>query len=214
LPGVKVKVSPKQWETSSKKGVEKMVLPVRGVDMRRTYTPEEFEALPQFNELYELVNGKLVKKPMPGDDHGRIARIIMKHYDRYDPDEKLGKLWSATTFDVGTGWLPIPDLGFITAERVPARSPRSVKGVPDLVVEIHSPTDLRSKAERAQAARKIKDWQQVGVRLIWAVNPRRGEVEVYHPAQSKPVQVLTSNDELDGENVIPGFRLKVSDLFT
>jgi Uma2 family endonuclease len=181
--------------------------------MKRTYTPEEFEALPQFEELYELVNGKLVKKPMPGDDHGRIARIIMKRYDRHDPDEKLGRLWSATTFDVGTGWMPIPDLGFITAERVPPRSPRSVKAVPDLVVEIHSPTDLRSKAERDQATQKIKEWQQVGVRLIWAVNPRRQAVEVYHPADSNPVKVLSINDELDGEDVIPSFKMKVSELF-
>lgn len=190
-----------------------MAMPIRDVDMKRTYTPEEFEALPQFDELYELVNGKLVKKPMPGDDHGRIARIIMKRFDRHDPDEKLGQLWSATTFDVGTGWMPIPDLGFMRAERVPPRSPRSVKGVPDLVVEIHSPTDLRSKPEREQAAQKIKDWQEVGVRLIWAINPRKQEVEVYHPDTEKAVQVLSINDELTGEEIIPGFKLKVSDLF-
>lgn len=190
-----------------------MALPVKNVDMTRTYTPAEFEALPQFDELYELVNGKLVKKPMPGDDHGRIARIIMKRYDRLDPDEKLGRLWSATTFDVGTGWMPIPDLGFMVAERVPPRSSRSVKGVPDLVVEIHSPTDLRSKPERDQAAQKIRDWQQVGVQLIWAINPRKQEVEVYHPDAEKPAQVLTGEAELSGEDVIPGFSLKVSDLF-
>jgi Uma2 family endonuclease len=190
-----------------------MAMPIRGIDMERTYTPEEFEALPEFEELYELVNGKLVKKPMPGDDHGRIARIIMKRYDRLDPDEEIGRLWSATTFDVGTGWLPIPDLGFVRAARVPPRSPRSIKAVPDLVVEIHSPTDLRSKPERDAAAQKIKDWQAVGVRLIWAINPRKQEVEVYHPGEAKPGQVLTVQDELDGENVIPGFTLKVSDLF-
>lgn len=190
-----------------------MALPAKRLDFEQTYTPAEFEALPEFDELYELVNGKLVKKPMPGDEHGTIARTIMKHYDRIDPDEKLGKLWSATTFDVGTGWMPISDLGFIVADRVPPKSPKSVKGVPDLVVEIHSPTDLRSKVEREAAAQKIKDWQNVGVRLIWAVNPQKQEVEVYRPTQSKPVQVLKITDELEGEEIIPGFRLKLSDLF-
>ena len=190
-----------------------MAMPIRSIDMARTYTPEEFEALPEFEELYELVNGKLVKKPMPGDDHGRIARIIMKRYDRLDPDETLGSLWSATTFDVGTGWLPIPDLGFVRADRVPPRSPRSIKAVPDLVVEIHSPTDLRGKPERDVAAQKIRDWQAVGVKLIWAINPRKQEVEVYHPGEAKAVRVLGLNDTLDGEDIISGFKLKVSDLF-
>jgi Uma2 family endonuclease len=191
-----------------------MVLPAKRLDLEQTYTPEEFENLPEFNELFELVDGKLVKKPMPGDEHGRIARFIMKRYDRLDPDEKLGRLWSATTFDVGTGWMPIPDLGFMVAERVPSKSPKSVKGVPDLVVEIHSPTDLRSKAEREAAAQKIKDWQKVGVRLIWAINPQKKQVEVYQPQQAKPVQVLTGDDELEGGEVIPGFKLKVSELFS
>lgn len=109
--------------------------------------------------------------------------------------------------------MPIPDLGFMVASRVPAKSNKSIKGVPDLVVEIHSPTDLRSKAEREAATQKIKDWQKVGVRIIWAINPRKKEVEVYHSDQAKPVQVLTSNDELSGEDVISGFKIDMKGLF-
>ncbi len=190
-----------------------MALGAKELDFEQTYTPEEFEKLPEFDEFYELVNGKLVKKSMPGDEHGRIARTIMKRYDRLDPDEKLGKLWSATTFDVGTGWMPIPDLGFMIAERVPPKSPKSVKGVPDLVVEIHSPTDLRSKPERLLATQKIRDWQAVGVPLIWAINPQKQTVEIYHPDQPEPVKVLSGQDELEGETIIPGFKVKVADLF-
>ncbi|MBN9390619.1 MAG: Uma2 family endonuclease [Chloroflexi bacterium] len=191
-----------------------MALPVRNFDFKRTYTPAEFEALPEFEELYELVNGKLVKKPMPGDEHGRIARRISNELFMLDPQEQLGTLWLSTTFDVGTGWMPIPDLGFVRAERVPAKSRKSIKAVPDLVVEIHSPTDLRSKPERDAAAQKIAEWQKVGVSLIWAINPQKREIEVYHPGQAKPVRVLHPQDELDGEKVIPGFKLKVSQLFT
>lgn len=191
-----------------------MTSPVRKLNFERTYTPEEFETLPEFEELYELVEGKLVRKFMPGDEHGRIARTVMKRYDRLDPDETLGKLWSATTFDVGTGWLPIPDLGYMIAARVPLKSPKSIKGVPDLVVEIHSPTDLRSKPERDLAAQKIREWQKVGVRIIWAINPQKQEVEVYYPNQVKPVRTLTIKDELDGEDVLPGFKLRISELFS
>jgi Uma2 family endonuclease len=190
-----------------------MALPVKDVKMERTYTPEEFENLPEFDELYELVDGKLVKKPMPGDRHSRIARRISNKVFLFDPEEKLGTLWLEATFNVSRGWMPIPDLGYIVAERVPPVSDKSVKGVPDLVVEIHSSTDLRSKIEREEAAAKIKKWQEVGVKLIWVINPRKKIVEVYKPDQEKPVQTLTVQDELDGETVIPGFKLKVSELF-
>lgn len=190
-----------------------MALRARGPDTQRTYTPQEFEALPQFDELYELVDGKLVKKPMPGDAHGRIAKRIDRRLAALDPEEKLGLMWRDTTFDVGTGWMPIPDLGFIVAGRVPPESEKSVKGVPDLVVEIQSPTDLRSQKERGAAHRKIGDWLAVGVQIVWSVNPRTRTVEVYHQGQPQPVQTLSEHDELDGEGIIPGFELKISELF-
>jgi Uma2 family endonuclease len=191
-----------------------MVLRTKEPDLERLYTPEEFENLPAFDELYELVKGKLVKKPMPGDKHGRIARRLMRKFDRFDPDENLGILWVDTTFNVGTGWMPIPDLGFVMAGNVPAESDKGVKAVPDLVVEIHSPTDLRSKTEREAADQKIKDWQTVGVKIIWAINPAKKSVEVYHAGQSDAVAVLSGQDELDGENVIPGFKLNINELFS
>jgi Uma2 family endonuclease len=190
-----------------------MALRAREPNIERTYTPQEFEALPEFEELYELVDGKLVKKPMPGDAHGRIGKRIDRKLAAFDPDESLGMMWRDTTFDVGTGWMPIPDLGFIVAERVPPESEKSVKGVPDLVVEIQSPSDLRSQKEREAAERKLADWQAVGVRIIWSINPRQKSVEVYHLGQHQPVQKLGINDELSGEEVIPGFKMKVSELF-
>jgi Uma2 family endonuclease len=53
-----------------------MALRANPSKVEKTYTPEEFENMPEFQENYELVNGRLVKKPMAGDDHGRIARYI------------------------------------------------------------------------------------------------------------------------------------------
>jgi Uma2 family endonuclease len=58
------------------------------------------------------------------------------------------------------------------------------------------------------------EWQKVGVGLIWAINPQKQEVEVYHLDQAKPFRVLYNQDELDGEAVIPGFKLRISKLFT
>ena len=191
-----------------------MVLQAKSDKLEQTYTPQEFEALAEFEERYELLDGRLVKKPVPGEEHGWIARIINKRVTLHDPEDKLGVMWFDTSFDVGTGWMPIPDLAYTVASKTPARpGTKSFKGVPDLVVEIHSPTDLRSKAEREAVQRKISDWQAAGVRVIWSVNPAKKQVTVYHQDQTRPVEVLEIGDELDGEDVIPHFKLKLAELF-
>jgi len=194
-----------------------MALPLRRVrQSEENLTPAQFEAMTEFDQGYELLDGRLVKKPMAGDEHGRIIRSIMKYYDRFDPAETIGTLWAAdVTFDVGTGWMPLPDLGFILASRVPPRSPKSVKGVPDWVVEVQPPSDLASKTEREAAAAKIQRWLSVGVRLLWSVNPDARQVEVYRPGpnQAKVVKVLVVGEVLDGEEVVPGFSIPVTALF-
>jgi len=189
-----------------------MSIETKTPDLARTYTPAEFEALPQFDKRFELVEGKLVEKPMAGDEHGRIAERILKKYHRFDLEDKLGQMWFDTTFDVGTGWMPVPDLGFVKAGRIPPESKKSVKAVPDLVVEVQSPSDLRSQPEREAAIQKIADWRAVGVGLIWAVYPDRRIIEVYRPGQSAPLE-LNIGQELEGETLIPGFSLPLAEIF-
>lgn len=82
------------------------------------------------------------------------------------------------------------------------------------MVEIHSPTDLCSEKEREAIQKKIADWQVVGVRIIWSINSRQKSVEVYHLGQARPIQTLGENDELSGKDVILGFSLRVSELFS
>ncbi len=189
-----------------------MVLQANKLSFERTYTNAEFEALPTDGKLLELIEAKLVEK-MPGDRHGRIADRISKQFHRFDLEDTLGQMWASTTFDLGQGWMPIPDLGFMSAGRVPLESETSIKGVPDLVVEVHSPSDLDSKPGRDAAQEKIKKYQSCGVRIIWAINPRQKTVEVYHPDQATPFATLGLKDVLDGEDVIPGFSMLVSKLF-
>jgi Uma2 family endonuclease len=183
-------------------------------ELNRTYTVEEFEVLTEFNGRYELIEGKLIEKMSSGEEHGWISRIILTRIDRFDPDGKLGVMWPSTSFVLSPQNTPIPDLGFLIASRVPKkRGKKAIRQIPDLVVEVWSPSDLRSKPEYETAMAKIKMYQAAGVRIIWSIDPRNHKVEVYHPDTSGPIAVLEINDELDGEDVIPGFKLKVSTLF-
>jgi len=47
--------------------------------------------------------------------------------------------------------------------------------------------------------------------MVWVINPKWRNVTVYRSATE--IRVVTENDELDGQGVVPGFRCRVSDIF-
>jgi Uma2 family endonuclease len=101
-----------------------------------------------------------------------------------------------------------PDLLFISAEKLPlgTRVTQYYEVVPDLVVEIASPSDSRREVND-----KARMWHSHGVRLIWAAYPDTRSVDVH--LQDGSIATLTENDALDGGNVLPGFTCQVSDIF-
>ncbi|MGH7550299.1 MAG: Uma2 family endonuclease [Gemmatimonadota bacterium] len=58
---------------------------------------------------------------------------------------------------------------------------------------------------------KVMDYLDAGTRLVWVVEPVSHSVTVYRSRND--VQWLMGDDELDGEPVLPGFRLGLSELF-
>ena len=107
------------------------------------------------------------------------------------------------------GWVRIPDVSFISWERLPGRVfPREDIWTlaPDLAVEIISRHNTREEMER-----KLSDYFTAGVRLVWYVYPATSEVRVYVSAEK--YVTLTAQDTLDGGDVLPGFQLSLATLF-
>jgi Uma2 family endonuclease len=78
--------------------------------------------------------------------------------------------------------------------------------VPDLAVEVVSPTNLAEEIDT-----KIADYFQAGVRLVWVIYPDSGRVYVYRsPTQ---VTVLERTDTMDGGEVLPGLQLPIERLY-
>jgi Uma2 family endonuclease len=80
------------------------------------------------------------------------------------------------------------------------------RGAPDLAVEVMSPNDLYTEVDE-----KVGEWLEHGTRMVFVVNPRRRTVAVHRPGQ--PLRVLTVEDTLDGEDVVPGWTFPVSAIF-
>ncbi len=192
-----------------------MTLRARNLDFERIYTVDEFERLAEFGDRYDLIDGRLVKRPVPGAEHSYIIDIIRDAIKYFDPQRRLGYSLQETSIRLDPKNAPTPDISYWKAERhvkiTPKAGPR-----PDLAVEIHSPSDLQSVGALAGAMIKVEKLLAGGVSIVWVVYPDRKQVEVYHAGQAYqagPVQTLGLTDSLDGENVIPAFSLAVATLF-
>lgn len=102
-----------------------------------------------------------------------------------------------------------PDLAFIRADRVPSsgRKPAFKRVAPDFVYEIASADQTRE-----QMADKARLWTGRGVRLCWIQWPTRCTIDVWRPGDDTPT-TLSLNDELDGEDILPGFHCSVAVAF-
>ncbi len=58
---------------------------------------------------------------------------------------------------------------------------------------------------------KVQAYLRHGVQLLWIVEPRRQQVTVHRPEQ--PLRVLNVGEDLDAQDVLPGLRLSLAELF-
>lgn len=178
--------------------------------IKKVWTDEEFMALPDDGDHYEIVDGELVVMANSGVEHGYIATILVMFLASFVRSHKLGIICdSSTAFTMKLGNKRSPDVSFIAKERLQGlkRLPQgSWQGAPDLAIEILSPNNTV-----AEIHLKIVEYFENGTRLVWVINPEEQYVLVYHKPQ--PDKLLQITDHLDGEDIIPGFALAVSELF-
>jgi Uma2 family endonuclease len=118
----------------------------------KLYTADEFEQMPEFHQNYELIDGRIVQKPLPTEEHSWIARLIVRAYDKYDYDEKVGRMLHEISTRLNTRNTPAPDVAFWTFARKPGRN-RKAASVPDLAIEVWSEHDWETQ-QRLDAARR------------------------------------------------------------
>ena len=178
----------------------------------RLMTAEDLEAMgPKAEKRFELIDGVLVEADGVGGRHGGVNTDIVFALTGYTRPRKLGRVFSADTRFIlhrDPDLVQMPDVSFIRAERIPPGGlwESSIPIPPDLATEIASPNDTA-----AEVRRKAHRYLDAGVRLVWIVWPERRAVSVFRAGEAE--LWLTENDELDGGDVIPGFRLPIASIF-
>lgn len=174
-------------------------------------TLEEFGRLPEEDGFrMELVRGRLVREPPAGARHSDVAAAVFRALDAYAQKNEAGKV----RFDAGyvleeePPTVRIPDVAFIAAHRLPpGPSPTGCwELAPDVAVEVLSPSNRPSAI-----LEKVAQYLEAGVRLVWIADPGRETVTIYRP--DGEVGVFGVGDVLRGEDVLPGFRLEVAEVF-
>ena len=180
------------------------------VSKAQLVTAAELLDMPDDGFKYELVRGELRQMAPAGSEHSisgvQIAAALLNHVKA----NNLGRVFGA---DAGfllarnPDTVRAPDAAFVRRERVEAVGIVSGywPGPPDLAVEIISPNDRYTEVYE-----KVDEWLAAGSSMV-VVNPRNRTATV-RVAGMNPV-ILNESGALDGGEVVPGWRMAVSDIF-
>lgn len=173
-------------------------------------TADDFYTLPSREGKQELVRGGVVEMALAGGEHGDVQLELGMRMRLHAKRTRQGYVIDEVGFRLATApdTVRAPDVAFITAARFPAgRLPETyIDGAPDIAVEVISPNDPPSEIEE-----KVQEYLEAGARLVWVVDPSTRTVAVHSPDRSP--RLLRNDEVLSGEEVLPGFAVRVAELF-
>lgn len=160
------------------------------------------------DRLCELVEGVLVEKTV-GYDESCLTVALAALLHTFVKGHKLGKVSGPDgMMRLFPGLVRIPDVAFVSWKRYSKRRGTSKLPdlAPDLAVEVLSEGNTPK-----EMSRKLDDYFDASVRLVWFVDLRQRTVEVFTGTKSS--KLLREHDNLTGGKVLPGFSVPLKELF-
>jgi Uma2 family endonuclease len=166
--------------------------------------------LPSGDVDFELDKGRLILMVPPGQLHSEIHNCLSSALFVQGRKPGHGRAFTEVgiVLSISPDTVVDADAAFVTKARCPVReSPEGyLETIPDLVIEIRSRNDTIPEIEA-----KVAAYLAVGVRVVWVVDPSVKKVVAHRP-DSVP-QIYGESDTLTVDDVIPDFRLEVTDVF-
>ena len=178
----------------------------------KVWTEAELQALPDEGYRHEVVDGELVISPKNNFFHERICMRLSMALNNFVNLARLGVVMgSSAGFWMHNRNCRAPDISFIPVARLQRLDfkPTSRKffpAAPDLAVEILSRSNTRAEIDE-----RLKDFFASGTQIAWLIDPEDESVEVCHSLTAR--RLIGSGGFLEGENLLPGFRYPIADLF-
>jgi Uma2 family endonuclease len=176
----------------------------------RVWTIEALEELKRDDVTFELLRGELIEMPGAKFQHWFIVGRLLRLIGDFVALHRLGAVGNNGAFALqrDPDTLLIPDVAFVRADRIPPEDADwdVYLGAPDCAFEVVSPSDPAVAVHD-----KTIPYLDAGVRAVVNVWPRSQSVSVHRSGND--VRELGLSDVLDLDDVIPGFRLTVVDIF-
>lgn len=181
-------------------------------------TYEEYLSTPEMKQRYEIIDGELIMAPSPIPEHQWVAANLFRTLDPFVRERRIGILLFAP-LDIVIRRAPLrtrqPDLLFLNAARSGITQGAQLRGlqllqqVPDLVIEILSPSNYRQGITD-----KLEDYRAIGVRECWIVSPEAQTVEVMRlsPERIEVLDIFGTGMPIRSE-VLEGLTLSVDEVF-
>jgi len=168
-------------------------------------TADELLQLPSDGWRYELVEGELRKMSPSGARHGRVAAEIVGSLIAHMKRQRTGAVYSSETgfrLSRQPDTVRAPDAAFVRSERV-TDTAGFFDGPPDAAFEVVSPGDTYTEIEEKTLA-----WLRAGTRVVVIVDPRTKSARVHRMGSAS-----NSEDVIEIDDVIPGWRLPLAEIF-
>jgi Uma2 family endonuclease len=178
-------------------------------------TAEEFLAMPDDGVDRELVRGELRERPIKlrnprhSEIVGRVAHLLSLWIDQQPkPRGRVAAGEAGFRLSRNPATFVGVDVAYVSAQTVgdPSGKPAFYEGAPVLAVEVMSASD-----KMEEIAEKVDLYLEAGTAVVWVLNPYFRDITVHRRGQ--PSRSLDASDELSGDPELPGFRVRVGDIF-
>jgi Uma2 family endonuclease len=179
-----------------------------GSIMRTILSIDEFEKLPEPEQGggYELDEGEPVYVSPNSLEQFRIIYRLYSLLSDWAQTNNRGLVAADTWIELAPGVVRAPDVAYVPRERIANLDPKhALKVVPALAVEV-----LSAYNTAREMSRKIQQYRDAGIELIWVVDPEKCEVDIY---SSLPLKTLGQGGTLRDDKILPGFSLPLSLVF-
>lgn len=170
-------------------------------------TADEYLALGETAERYELVDGVVFMSPSPWANHNEMIAEIMVQMGIFDPKRTLLRMFPDTDLRLNLARVYRPDLSVYRAGRVMG-SIKQLKIPPDLVVEV-----LSESTKALDLITKRADYESFGVGEYWVLDPSDASVRQFaRPAEGAPFEQQEPGAGVVRSAALPGFTLDLAPL--
>jgi len=171
-------------------------------------TYEEYAAMPDDGNRYEVIEGELCVVPAPNRKHQRVLLNLLMELANFVKTHELGHMY-VSPFDVVLSNINVvqPDILYVSNGRLNILTDAGAAGAPDLAVEVLSPS-----TRRRDRVTKLRLYENFGVEEYWMVDMERASVHVHRREGDKLVPAGEARETLETP-LLPGLTIEVAGLF-